>query len=208
MNSNGNNSKFKWLKNNNHGHDVYSPTFDYKNENPISILDHLKNKISLEYKEETPKSTIEYVAGSSLGGFYAYALNKQYPCIKSILINPSLVPFLTLRKNHALPFWICQKYLEIFTRYIYDDDEDYLIYGGSNNLYVIIGGQDEVIDHENMTIPLLSNNNQIYIVKDGNHRLEITSEVEDILKSIIKPPMNINETGKIIVHNNDSLRLP
>jgi predicted esterase YcpF (UPF0227 family) len=208
FNSNGNNSKLQWLRDNNHGHDVYSPTFDYKNENPISILDHLKNKISLEYKEETPKSTIEYIIGSSLGGFYAYALQSVYPCIKAILLNPSLLPFMTLRKNHDLPLWICKNYLDIISRYIYDKDEDYLTYGGRNNLYVIIGDQDEIIDHKNMTIPLLPDNNQIYIIKGGTHRLEITSEVENILKSIIKPPMNINEKGNIIVHNNDSLRLP
>jgi predicted esterase YcpF (UPF0227 family) len=182
FNSTGNNSKLQWLRNNNHGHDVYSPTFDYKNEDPTNILNHLINKVSLC---DSSKIYVQYVIGSSLGGFYAYALQSVYPCIKAILINPSLLPFITLRKNHEIPLWICKNYLDIFSRYIYDKDEDYYLYG-RKNLYSILGDNDEVIDHKNMTIPLLPND-QIYMIKDGMHQLKINSEIECILKSIIKP---------------------
>jgi predicted esterase YcpF (UPF0227 family) len=178
----GNNSKYRWLCENTPRHAIYSPTFHYVNENPYSILDHLVNNIASYFRENPDNPMGVYVVGSSLGGFFARCINQIYPEVTAILINPLLVPFLHLREY--LQIHQCQAYLDLLARYAYEDK-----HGSQDNLHVFIGDSDEVIDHEKMTKPLLPFEfHQIYTIQGGTHRLEITPEVENILKSIMRLP--------------------
>jgi predicted esterase YcpF (UPF0227 family) len=179
----GDNSKYKWLCENAGHHEIYSPTLDYVSENPGNILSHLSNRISLLWQTNSEDAADVCVVGSSLGGFFARRLNQIYPGVTAILINPSLAPFLTARNR--LPVHQCQGYLNLLAEYAYEDDPEY---GNKYRLHVIIGDSDEVIDHERMTKPLLPTSfDQLYTIKGGTHQLEITPEVDAILRSVITP---------------------
>ncbi|MDR1777965.1 MAG: hypothetical protein LBR31_09090 [Desulfovibrio sp.] len=170
---NGDNTKSRWLKANIVQHEIFSPTIDYAASNPESILELLSNKISSCPGTDSPR-----VLGSSLGAFYARCLNLLFPETTTVLINPALVPFLTLRGRID-----CKAYLALFARLAYRDDA---MSNEKSRLHVIIGDSDELIDHEHMTKPLLPPNFQrIHVIRGGRHRLELTPEVGGILKSIL-----------------------
>jgi predicted esterase YcpF (UPF0227 family) len=194
----GNNSKYKWLCENTPLHEIYSPTFDYASENPHDILSHLLDKVS-RYLETNPGTPMGiYVVGNSMGGFFARRVNQICPGVTAILINPSLAPFLRLREQ--LGDSGCQNYLDLTAKYAYNDDPER---GNKDKLHVIIGDSDELIDHEMLTKPLLPRAfTQIYTIKGGTHHLDMTPEVEEILRSIITPegksdrdPQNIHYWG-------------
>lgn len=168
LESKGNNSKYDFLVKNEYKN-IISPTFDYINENPYNILDRLSNYIKLN------NDTDNCVIGSSLGGFFAYCLNVKYN-MKTILLNPSLMPFINLAKKENVSFNNINKYIEIFGKYV--GKANY------NNLNVIIGKNDEIIDHKNITSVLIPNLKYNYVNSD--HRMEITNEIGNLIKDIIK----------------------
>ncbi|MDL2264582.1 hypothetical protein LJC31_08020 [Synergistaceae bacterium OttesenSCG-928-I11] len=143
-----------------------------------------------------------YCISSSLGGFFARCLNLQFPFITSIMINPSLSPFLSLRK-YGVKKTILYQYVRLFERF-YNANED-----GFDNLFAILGDSDEVIDHENSTKLLLPYgfDEHIHTIKGGTHQLEITDEVASILKNIINPPP-IKENCIRRVLGLEDMRLP
>jgi len=229
LGSNGANSKYEWLAANIPEHDIYSPTFDYMHEKPQQVLNHLCHKITFALKQHPKaaprvyspfchsysihhlheaKRELEenrgniYVVGSSLGGFYARCLNLIFPYVTAILINPSLAPFLNLRLKHDVSKNICHGYIKLLEKYYGFDEE------GKENLNIIIGDDDEVIDHKNITKALIPQYgfDNVHTVK-GSHALKITEEVSDILKSIIKPP-KIKEGGSRKVSKLGDIRLP
>jgi predicted esterase YcpF (UPF0227 family) len=180
----GNNSKYKWLCANIPRHAIYSPTFDYVNENPRSILEHLLNRV-MSYLRENPGNPMGvYVVGNSLGGFFARCINQAYPGVTALLVNPSLAPFLRLWKDLAIHQR--QAYLDLCAKYAYSDEyED----GNHERLHVIIGDSDELIDHETITKPLLpSYCKNIYTIRGGTHHLGMTPEAENIFKRVIPLP--------------------
>jgi predicted esterase YcpF (UPF0227 family) len=180
----GNNSKYKWLCENIPRHAIYSPTLDYVAESPHNILEHLINKISSYLRENPDNPMGVYAVGNSMGGFFARIINQVYPGVPAILVNPSLAPFLTLREH--LPKRHCQAYLDLVARYTYADDSEH---GNYKRLHVIIGDSDELIDHRSITIPLLPRYfKNLYTIRDGAHRLDMTPEVEDIFKRVIVSP--------------------
>ena len=181
----GNNSKYKWLCENIPYHEIYSPTFYYVDENPHSILEHLLNRVSCYRRENPGNPTDVYVVGNSFGGFFARRVNQICPDVTALLVNPSLAPFLTLREY--LSVGQCQAYLDLLARYAYEDEN-----GNSERLHVIIGESDEVIDHEKLTKPLLPLGfKNLYTIRGGMHQLDMTPEVENIFKSVIKTPEGV-----------------
>jgi predicted esterase YcpF (UPF0227 family) len=173
----GNNTKFRWLRENTNNHEIYSPSFDYSMLSPESILNQLSARV-LSYSDTTSGGLDGlYVLGSSLGAFFARCLNLLYPKLTTVLINPSLVPFLTLRG-----YIDCRAYLTLLAKLAYTDDAS----GQESKLHVILGDADELIDHEKLTKPLLPPDfKQIYVIKGGIHRLDLDPEVSNILKSIL-----------------------
>jgi hypothetical protein len=199
----GNNSKYKWLCENVPRHDIYSPTFNYAVEDPKDILDHLLDTVYALH-EENPGNSI-YVVGNSMGGFFARRVNQICPVVTALLVNPSLAPFLTLREHLSIA--TCRGYLDLLARFGcedgyadreclfigFDDNEDLeqFDYGIDNldNLHVIIGDSDETINHEILTKPLLPKYfKNLHTIRGGTHRLEMTAEVENIFKTVIKTP--------------------
>jgi predicted esterase YcpF (UPF0227 family) len=173
----GNNTKFRWLRENTGNHEIYSPTFDYSILNPENILNQLSEKV-LSYSEtKAGDMTGCYILGSSLGAFFARCLNLLYPKLTTVLINPALAPFLLLRG-----YIDCKAYLTLLAKLAYTDDES----GTESRLHVIFGDADELIDHEKMTKPLLPPGfKQFYVIKGGVHRLDLNPEVGNILKNLL-----------------------
>lgn len=74
---------------------VYTPTYHY---DPVRAIRSLSGYIAqkLASRAEDEKCMI---VGSSLGGFYAQYLGRQFPGLKVVLINPALGPIESL-ENH------------------------------------------------------------------------------------------------------------
>ena len=192
---NGNNSKYKWLCENIPYHDIYSPSLNYVSENPQSILDHLLDRIDFYLRENADNPMGVYVVGNSMGGFFARSINQILQSVTALLINPSLAPFLTLRKH--LGDRQCQSYLNLLARYAYKDERD-----NWERLHVLLGDSDEVIDHEKLTKPLLPENfKNLYTIRDGMHSLDMTPEVENIFRAVIKTPEEMTDGSPRPIHH-------
>jgi len=174
--SSGDNSKFAWLKANVPGREIYSPTFDYTLQTPRSVLDTLIGHAS----------GAEYVLGSSLGGFFAALLNRIFPRLVTVLINPAFVPFLSLGSVDGLPVGMCKRYHELFGLYYYENSDSYYEKRGQDNLHVLLGSDDDLLRHDVITKPLLPDRCRVYDIAHGTHRLEFTPEVNGILRSIFR----------------------
>lgn len=191
----GNNSKYQWLCENIQYHDIYSPSLSYVNESPDSILEHLLDRVNCYLRENSDNPMGVYVVGNSMGGFFARSVNQIIPDVTSILINPSLTPFLTLREH--LGDNQCRNYLNLLARYAYKDE-----HGNQERLHVIIGDSDELIDHEKFTKPLLPLNfRNLYTIRGGTHRLDMTPKVEDIFRAVIKTPEGMTDSNQRPIHH-------
>lgn len=173
--SSGDNSKYKWLKEN-YDCEIYSPTFDYRNTNPRIVLKTLRDKINA-VQRENPSEPIKIV-GSSLGGFFANILNVMLPHARTVMLNPSLLPFLTLGKRYDLPIWIRKEYASLVAEYVYEHPSyDYVM--------VLLSDEDEVINHDVLTLPMLPKNFRNVHKVRGTHRMEISGEIGDMIKKFL-----------------------
>ena len=198
----GNNSKYKWLCENIPCHDIYSPSLCYVRENPNSILEHLLNRVDVYLRENPDNNMGVYVVGNSMGGFFARLVNQILPSVTALLINPSLAPFLTLREH--LGESQCQSYLSLLAKNAYKDES-----ANRERLHVIIGDSDEAIDHEKLTKPLLPMNfKNLYTIRGGTHVLNMTPEVEDIFRSVIKTPEGVTDGIPSPIHHCGEKILP
>lgn len=172
--SNGRNNKYVWLKKN-YTDDIFSPTFDYKKDNPLNILNHLYNKIKLNKNKN-------YVIASSIGGFFGYIIHVIDPAVTTILLNPSLLPFINLMNKYNVDYHIVKTYARLFGEYFYDYDFEYGFY---DSLHVIYNPNDHIIDHHKTTLAALPHSfSNIYKVK-APHSMPIKGEVERIIKKLI-----------------------
>lgn len=88
FNSTGNSAKGQYLKDHLPDIPVLTPTYHYDPEVTVKFLEQL-------VEETLQKSQHLTIIGSSLGGFYAQYLAHRYR-VKSVLINPALMPLETL----------------------------------------------------------------------------------------------------------------
>lgn len=113
--------------------EIISPYLDYDSETPESILEKLYKLI----KENNP----EFIAGTSLGGFYAVLLSIKTD-IPAILINPALMPFLHLpRLSYTGDI---KPYISLFSE---------LADLKTDKIYTVTSGEDDVIDTHDFTNP-------------------------------------------------------
>lgn len=128
------------------GHDVISPQIDYDAESPEKIFDELKNIFT--------KNKPNYIVGTSLGGFFALLLSIEYD-IPTILVNPCLMPFVTLTElDYSGDI---NGFIKLFGNFSEINQ---------NNVCAIIGGNDEVISYHDFTKQLISNHT---VIPDGKH---------------------------------------
>ncbi|MGN0470701.1 MAG: YqiA/YcfP family alpha/beta fold hydrolase [Acutalibacteraceae bacterium] len=119
------------------GYNVISPAINYDSDSPESIIDNL----SAVLYDESP----DVIVGTSLGGFFAAVLSARND-LPVILVNPCLMPFLTLEKlgynGNVIEF--VPLFWELSELKLY-------------NTSTIVGGQDEIIDHNAVTKKFLDN---------------------------------------------------
>lgn len=146
------------------GHEVISPQIDYDLKNPDEIFDDLK-KIFAE-------NNLDYIVGTSLGGFFALLLCQEFKVekyeshikkyltynIPTVLINPCLRPSVTLSE-------LGYKIDEIRKTALLKA-ESMIEKINCRDVVAIIGGQDEVISYHDYTKKIIKNN---YVVPEGKH---------------------------------------
>ena len=116
---------------------IISPSVDYDAKSPESIADDLRN-IIIERK-------IDIIVGTSLGGFYAAFLSAEFN-LPVILINPCLLPFLHLpRLGYEGEI---ASFISMFGTLTDLKNE---------NVCCIVGDADEIIDTNDFTERLCSN---------------------------------------------------
>lgn len=176
LESDGNNSKYRYLIEKGYKN-VQSPTLDYKNQNTYNVFNRLCNCIELSFKQN-PDEQIT-VIGSSLGGFFAYCLCVKYG-VRTLLLNPSLMPFVTLRNNDYFSGTRLMPFIKLFGEYM--REAEYY------NFNAILSLNDEVINHEELTLPILGSkdSSNIYFV-DSDHRMAVTEEIGELIEKLIAP---------------------
>lgn len=140
------NSAYKALKA--LGCDVISPDIDYDKLSPEETLGMLY-RCAVNIK-------VGFIVGSSLGGFYAAVISARLG-MPVILINPCLLPFLSLRKlgyeGDIKPF------IPMFGELSGLD---------VSKTHTIVGGCDEVLDTHGFTAALLGDGHY-KVIPDGKH---------------------------------------
>ena len=148
------------------GFDVIAPQIDYDAENPDIILTNLK--------DIAVKSEPDYIAGTSLGGFFAM-LVAEYMNIPAVLVNPCLKPQITLPELDYKLNKLRKQEFESF--------EDMIKKMNCNNMTAVIGGEDDVIDyHETVTKKIISN---CIVIPEGKHS-GATLPLKELFGEIIK----------------------
>lgn len=144
------------------GFDVISSQIDYDAESPEKILEKLSEIIS----EIHP----DYIVGTSLGGFFALLLSIESK-IPTILVNPCIMPFITLTELEYSGD--IRGFIKLFSNFANINQD---------NTRVIIGGQDEVISYHDFTKKLISN---YTVVPEGKHS-GVTLPLKEHFSKIIK----------------------
>ena len=160
----GEGSKAKELKKyfNSIGEDFISPSLSYVPELAIKTLEEL----ILSYKSDVK------LIGSSLGGYYSIFLSNKFN-LKSVLINPSIEPFITLDKmigqginyyDNSLYEWNKQ-HIEMLKEYI-TDLEPYK----EENFLLLLQKGDDLLDYKEAIKKLPSS--KIILENNGSHKFE------------------------------------
>ncbi|MDE5582949.1 MAG: hypothetical protein K2J08_04530 [Ruminococcus sp.] len=144
------NSAFNALKN--LGHEVVSPCIDYDSGNAYKIYEKIR-KIFVD-------SNFDCVVGTSLGGFFALYLATNFYGVKYFLVNPCVMPFLTLPRLEFEEN--ITEYIDLFHKFCNLEKSFY------GTVSAVIGGDDEIIDYHDFTQKIIGKDNCI-IVPDGKH---------------------------------------
>ncbi|MCM1257660.1 MAG: hypothetical protein NC307_07375 [Roseburia sp.] len=130
------------------GCDIISPTLDYDTEMSENIFDRLLGIVRVHEPN--------VIVGTSLGGFYGALLSVRTKK-PLILVNPCLMPFLTLpRLGYKGEI---QSYISLFGE---------LSEFKSSYVSAIVGGSDEVIDTHDFT-EILCGNPRYKVIPGGEH---------------------------------------
>ena len=146
--------------------EIISPQIDYVHTSPLEILDTLNSV-----------PTIDFVVGTSFGGFFAYLLSsiRNIPCI---LVNPCIPPAEYIPKLvEGYPAKYKEELKNLFDLY----------YGNTDKYQIILGKSDSLISPSG-TQQLFDQN--IYVI-DGEHRLS-GSEYSELFRKVVGKIENIN----------------
>lgn len=124
----------------------FTPTYHYNPDTAIAVLMQEIKEQLLRHKLKQPQMII----GSSLGGFYAQYIARQFSNIKVVLINPALGPIATLQPHlgenenfYTGERYILQKeHLQALKKY---DIED--VCSAKVSTLLLVDKADEIIDY-------------------------------------------------------------
>jgi len=125
---------------------------------------------------------VSLIIGSSLGGYYASYLAEKFQ-IKTILLNPSTQPFLTLAPYIGINTFFCSGENFEWTKEHVDKLWSYAISKNSIKAPVLVLLQkgDEILDHTKAEA--VYENYEVIVQEGGNHRFENLDEYLDKVKS-------------------------
>lgn len=148
------------------GHEVVSFQFNYRSDWLRSIYTRLASIVSFQH--------FDLIVCTSFGSFLGKRLSTQFN-LPIIHTNPCFKPSITL-KQIAPEFFTTRHTCEIE---MWEADQE--LYDFSKDV-IIIGTDDQVIDHEAITCNI-ANKATFYRVQGGKHSLE-EKEVEEYFKSL------------------------
>lgn len=175
FNSAGYGDKINYLKEAFGDENVIAPTLPYKPDKAIKLLEFLTQAIKDKDKL--------YIFGTSLGGFYALYLSDKFN-VKSVLINPSIDPYNSLKKQVGPQknfktdeeYYFSQENLESLKNF-YVKDLDKL----KNIVYIYLDEEDELLDSKKTADYF--KNFHVVMYPGGNHRFTHMKElIEDFKK--------------------------
>ena len=139
----GENTKYLWLRKTYPEEEIFCPTFDYTTAHPEEVL----SRYEAEVRAQVKAGRSVRIVGTSWGGFFAYCLNALFPNLPTVLVNPSLNPYLS-RRYAELNHDLLLEYVGVLGRH--------MLRHSDASCAVIIGSRDEVIPHEVVTIPIFA----------------------------------------------------
>lgn len=132
------------------GYEPISPQLDYSEQPPSEILRLLMDT----YEQEQCSAVI----GSSMGGFFASQVCALKGC-KAVLINPCMTPFVVMPRLGTKHRIFVSEYLNLMSNIARLKPE---------NVHVILGGRDDVIDTHDFTKFYIGEENCITIPEGGH----------------------------------------
>lgn len=155
---------------------VFSETYDFKN--PDMAFLQLNNFI----KRHMNSSKV-IIVGSSLGGFWARYFGLKYLC-KTVLINPSLTPSISLQKYVPEEQSIDQ--IQSYLKYEFEINYEFQKVNDFMHTWILLGGKDDRIDHLATYISMRQNPfNHFIIYGDETHRIEDKMKVVSIVREAL-----------------------
>ncbi len=85
------------------------------------------------------------------------------------------MPFINLNTRYDVGNTICKKYIELFSKYVYEPN--------LGNLEIIVSNNDNIINHNEITRSVVSSK-KFYVVK-GEHHMRMTDELKSQIKRLI-----------------------
>ena len=168
----GNSNKTKLLKE--HFNDVLTPDLPIDPDEAISFL----QKLIID-------NEVELIIGSSLGGFYAAYLAEKFQ-IKTVLLNPSTQPFITLAPYVGENEYFCtgekfewkQEHIVKLMSYAIADNSI------KTPVLVLLQKGDEVLDYTKAEA--VYKNYEVIIQEEGNHRFENLNEYLEKIREFMR----------------------
>lgn len=161
-----NNINFNILKD--AGYEVVSPQLDYDNLRPYEVVRILSDLV----EKEKPG----LITATSFGTFFGKILSCKYN-IRLIATNPCLRPEISLKR--IAPDYFKEGFESEIVKYVFSNE-----HRGYKEDTFIIGNNDEVIDHNRITVNEAALANLITV--EGKHRLDRKNYEEVLLKEITK----------------------
>ena len=153
--------------------DLISVSYDY------ILADQAYEKIRETIKETIKEDADIILVGTSLGAFWANYFNQKFG-LKSVLVNPSLYPWISLAKYIGLNKNFNsgeERVLTVENVAAYKKYEIEIILGYHRT--VVLGTKDDVIDYRE-TEKAFENKAEIILVNEG-HRIENTDRLVKII---------------------------
>ena len=162
---------------------VYTPTYHYQPEQAIAHLsDFIQDKLAQHTDDEQ-----RMIIGSSLGGFYAQFLARQFNNFKVGLINPALGPVDTLQ-NHLgenKNYYTGEKY--ILQQHHLDELNQYAIASPCSSdiqTLLLLDKADEVIDYH-YAYEKYHSCAEVILYDNGDHQFQHLAEAIPEIKGSI-----------------------
>lgn len=127
---------------------------------------------------------VDLIIGSSLGGFYAAYFAEKFQ-IKTVLLNPSTQPFITLAPYVGTNEFFCSGETFEWTKEHITKLFSYAIAKDSikSPLLVLLQKGDEVLDYTKAA--QVYENYEVVVQEDGNHRFENLDEYIEIIREFM-----------------------